>query len=157
MQVALELTVNGRAQRLEIDTRTTLVHLLREQLDLTGAHVGCAAGSCGACTVLLDGETVKSCCVLAADVHGREVTTVEALSTSPADLHPVQRAFVEHQGLQCGFCTPGMTLSTLQLLRENPDPSEEDVRRALAGNLCRCTGYQLIVESVLAAAETMRA
>jgi carbon-monoxide dehydrogenase small subunit len=157
MQIGIDVTVNGRPEHLRLDTRTTLVHMLREHLDLTGAHVGCAAGSCGACTVLLDGHTVKSCCILAADVHGHEVTTVESLSTSPADLHPVQRAFVQRQGLQCGFCTPGMTLSTLQLLRENPEPTEDEVRHALAGNLCRCTGYQLVVESVLAAAEAMRA
>jgi carbon-monoxide dehydrogenase small subunit len=155
MRHPLEVTVNGKRRELEIDTRTTLVHLLREGLDLTGTHVGCTTGSCGACTVLLDGRTVKSCCVLAADVHGSDVTTIEALSSGADDLHPIQQAFVAHQGLQCGFCTPGMVLSTLQLLERTATPTEEEVRHGIAGNLCRCTGYHLIVESVLDAAARM--
>jgi carbon-monoxide dehydrogenase small subunit len=155
MRQRLDVTVNGRRHELEIDTRTTLVHLLRESLDLTGTHVGCATGSCGACTVLLDGRTVKSCCILAADVDGCAVTTIEALSSGALDLHPVQQAFVENQGLQCGFCTPGMVLSTLQLLERTPAPTEEEVRHGIAGNLCRCTGYHLIVQSVLDAAARM--
>jgi aerobic carbon-monoxide dehydrogenase small subunit len=155
MQTPITVTVNGDEHRLEVDTRLILVHMLRETLGLTGSHVGCATGSCGACTVMLDGRTVKSCCVLAADVDGQEVTTIEALSSGPDDLHPIQRAFVAHQGLQCGFCTPGVVISTLQLLRENPDPSDQEVRHAIAGNLCRCTGYQLIVTSILEAAKLM--
>ena len=156
MRVPITVTVNDREHRLEIDTRLTLVYMLRENLGLTGTHVGCTTGSCGACTVMLDGKTVKSCCVLAADVDGQEVTTIEALSSGPRDLHPIQVAFVENQGLQCGFCTPGVVISTLQLLGENAHPTEEEVRHAIAGNLCRCTGYQFIVKSVLAAAERMR-
>jgi carbon-monoxide dehydrogenase small subunit len=156
MQQALTVTVNGRRHSLDVDTRTTLVHLLREDLGLTGTHVGCATGSCGACTVMLAGRTVKSCCVLAADVNGLEITTIEALSSSAADLHPIQRAFVANQGLQCGYCTPGMVMATLQLLQKNPDPTEDEVRHGIAGNLCRCTGYQLIVEAVLEAARLLR-
>jgi carbon-monoxide dehydrogenase small subunit len=156
MRMPIAITVNGTAHRVEIDTRQNLVGLLREQLRLTGAHVGCSTGNCGACTVVLDGQTVKSCSILAADADGREVMTVEALSSGAADLHPIQRAFVANQGLQCGFCTPGMVLSTLQLLERSPDPSEEEIRHAIAGNLCRCTGYQLIVASIGEAARLMR-
>ncbi|HZR93990.1 MAG TPA: (2Fe-2S)-binding protein [Gaiellaceae bacterium] len=156
MRMPLTLTVNGTRHSLQIDTRQTLVGLLREQLRLTGTHVGCSTGNCGACTVLLDGETVKSCSILAADVEGSEVATIESLSSGADDLHPIQRAFVSRQGLQCGFCTPGMVLSALHLLERNPDPSEDEVRHALAGNLCRCTGYQLVVTSVLEAARLMR-
>jgi len=156
MHSSVEVTVNGRRQSLQVDTRMALVDLLREQLGLTGAHIGCRTGNCGACTVLLDGQTVKSCCVLASDVDGCQVTTIEGLAPSPGQLHPIQQAFVDNQGLQCGFCTPGMILSTLQLLRENPDPTEAEVRHAIAGNLCRCTGYQFIVKSVLEAARALR-
>jgi carbon-monoxide dehydrogenase small subunit len=156
MKVPISVSVNGREHDLTIDTRLTLVYLLRENLGLTGTHVGCATGNCGACTVMLDGKTVKSCSVLAADVNRSEITTIEGLSTSVRDLHPIQRAFAEHQGLQCGFCTPGMILSTLQLLGDNPDPTEADVRHAIAGNLCRCTGYQLVVKSILEAAKALR-
>jgi aerobic carbon-monoxide dehydrogenase small subunit len=156
MQQALTVTVNDRRHSLDIDTRTTLVHMLREDLGLTGTHVGCATGSCGACTVMLGDQTVKSCCVLAADVNGLAITTIEALSSSAADLHPIQRAFVETQGLQCGYCTPGMVMATLQLLKKNPNPTEDEVRHGIAGNLCRCTGYQLIVEAVLEAARRGR-
>ena len=130
--------------------------MLREQLRLTGAHVGCATGNCGACTVLLDGQTVKSCCVLAADVDGAEILTVEGLSSRPDQMHPIQEAYVQNQGLQCGFCTPGMLLSTLQLLRENPDPTEEEIRHGIASNLCRCTGYHFIVTSIQDAARRLR-
>jgi aerobic carbon-monoxide dehydrogenase small subunit len=156
MRVPLTVTVNGSLERLEVDTRQNLVGLLREQLGLTGTHVGCSTGNCGACTVVLDGKTVKSCCVLAADVDGREVQTIESLSSGADDLHPIQQAFVANQGLQCGYCTPGMVLSSLKLLDENPDPSEAEVRHAIAGNLCRCTGYQLIIASVLDAARRGR-
>jgi aerobic carbon-monoxide dehydrogenase small subunit len=157
MRMPLAVTVNGSVERLEIDTRQNLVGLLREQLGLTGTHVGCSTGNCGACTVVLDGKTVKSCCVLAADADGREVLTIESLSSGADDMHPIQQAFVANQGLQCGYCTPGMVLSALRLLEENPDPSEGEIRHAIAGNLCRCTGYQLIVASVLEAARLTRA
>ena len=156
MRMPITVTVNGSPQQLEIDTRQNLVGLLREQLGLTGTHVGCSTGNCGACTVVLDGETVKSCSVLAADVDGREVTTIESFSSGADDLHPIQQAFVANQGLQCGFCTPGMVLSVSRLLGENPDPTADEVRHAIAGNLCRCTGYQLIVQSVLEAAKLAR-
>jgi aerobic carbon-monoxide dehydrogenase small subunit len=154
MRMPITLTVNGSVEQLEIDTRQNLVGLLRDQLRLTGTHVGCSTGNCGACTVLLDGETVKSCSVLAADADGRDVVTIESLSTGAEDLHPIQQAFVANQGLQCGFCTPGMVLSTKRLLERNPDPTEDEIRHAIAGNLCRCTGYQLVVASVLEAAAT---
>jgi carbon-monoxide dehydrogenase small subunit len=146
------VTVNGTRRDVEIDPRLTLVYLLRETLGLTGTHVGCTTGNCGACTVLLDGKTVKSCSIFAADVNGSEIVTIEGLSTGVRELHPVQQAFVDHQGLQCGFCTPGMVLSALALLEENPRPTEDDIRHAISGNLCRCTGYQFIVESIQAAA-----
>ena len=146
------VTVNGTRRDVEIDPRLTLVYLLRETLGLTGTHVGCTTGNCGACTVLLDGKTVKACSIFAADVNGSEILTIEGLSTGVRELHPVQQAFVDHQGLQCGFCTPGMVLSALALLEENPRPTEDDIRHAISGNLCRCTGYQFIVESIQAAA-----
>jgi carbon-monoxide dehydrogenase small subunit len=157
MRLPITITVNGSVEQLEIDTRQNLVGLLREQLGLTGTHVGCSTGNCGACTVVLDGNTVKSCSVLAADVDGSDVQTIESLSSGADDLHPVQQAFVANQGLQCGFCTPGMVLSAVQLLEQNSDPSEEEIRHAIAGNLCRCTGYQLIIQSVVEAAAAARA
>ena len=153
VRIQTTIVVNDQQQRAEIDTRTTLVDYLREHLGYKSVHIGCRTGNCGACTVVLDGATVKSCCVLAADANGAEVMTVDALSNSPEDLHPVQQAFVEKQGLQCGFCTPGVVLSTLQLLEESPDPTSAEIRAALSGNLCRCTGYQFIVDSVLRAAQ----
>ena len=146
------VTVNGTRRDVEIDPRLTLVYLLRETFGLTGTHVGCTTGNCGACTVLLDGKTVKACSIFAADGNGSEIVTIEGLSTGVRELHPVQQAFVDHQGLQCGFCTPGMVLSALALLEENPRPTEDDIRHAISGNLCRCTGYQFIVESIQAAA-----
>ena len=145
------ITVNGVRREAEVEPRQLLVYYLREALDLTGTTVGCDTSSCGACTVLLDGESVKSCTVLAVQADGREVTTIEGLSANGA-FHPVQTAFHEHHGLQCGYCTPGMVLATVSLLEENPDPSEEEIRHALEGNLCRCTGYQNIVKAVRAAA-----
>ncbi|MFR9732016.1 (2Fe-2S)-binding protein [Saccharopolyspora sp. MS10] len=148
MQVTI--TINGTEQRHDVEDRTLLVHLLREDCGLTGTNTGCDTSSCGACTVLLDGESVKSCTVLAAQADGHEITTVEGLDSGDG-LHPVQRAFQERHGLQCGFCTPGMVLASVSLLRENPAPTEHEAREGLAGNLCRCTGYQNIVESVLAA------
>ncbi len=156
MKAAIQLTVNGEEVALEVDTRMILADMLRDELRLTGLHIGCATGNCGACTVILNGKTVKSCCVLAADVEGEHITTVEALSSSIDDLDVIQEAFVENQGLQCGFCTPGMILSTKVLLEENADPTEDEIRHAIAGNLCRCTGYHFIVDSIQDAAARLR-
>jgi aerobic carbon-monoxide dehydrogenase small subunit len=147
----IAISVNGESHSAEVEPRQLLVYFLREQLGLTGTVVGCDTSSCGACTVLLDGESVKSCTVLAAQADGREVTTVEGIGTAD-DLHPVQQAFHEAHGLQCGFCTPGMVMATISLLEENPSPSDEAIRHALEGNLCRCTGYVNIVKAVKAAA-----
>jgi len=149
------LTVNGKTRTVDVEGRTLLVHALRDGLALTGTHVGCDTSQCGACTVLLDGRAVKSCTVLALQAEGAEVTTIEGLSQDD-DLHPIQSAFVEHHGLQCGFCTPGMILTAFDLLSRDPDPSDEEIRRALRGNLCRCTGYQTVVESVRAAGAALR-
>jgi carbon-monoxide dehydrogenase small subunit len=142
--------VNGERRSLEVEGRTLLVHALREGLGLTGAHIGCDTSQCGACTVLLDGRAVKSCTVLAQQAEQREITTIEGLARD-GELHPIQRAFVEQHGLQCGFCTPGMILTTADLLSRGGSPSDEEIRHALRGNLCRCTGYQGIVDSVRAA------
>jgi aerobic carbon-monoxide dehydrogenase small subunit len=147
------LVVNGEPRSLEVEGRTLLVHALRDGLGLTGAHIGCDTSQCGACTVLLDGRAVKSCTVLASQAEGREITTIEGLSRD-GEMHPLQRAFVEHHGLQCGFCTPGVILTAADLLSRDASPSDEDIRHALRGNLCRCTGYQGIVESVRAAGAT---
>ena len=152
----VKVRVNERDFEVKVDTRMLLADMLRDVLRLTGTHIGCATGNCGACTVVLDGRTVKSCCILAVDVDGRSIETVEGLVQGVGDLHPIQKAFVEHQGLQCGYCTPGMVLSARQLLRSNPDPTEGEIRHAITGNLCRCTGYQFIVESILAAALDLR-
>ena len=141
------VTVNGQERSAEVEPRMLLVHFLRTKLGLTGTHVGCDTTSCGACTVLLDGTPVKSCTMFAVQADGRELTTVEGLA-SAGTLHPIQEGFKEEHGLQCGFCTPGMLLASKALLEENPDPSEEEVRWALSGNLCRCTGYQNIVNAV---------
>ena len=149
MSDPLTLVVNGERRSLEVEGRTLLVHALRDGLGLTGAHIGCDTSQCGACTVLLDGRAVKSCTVLALQAEGREVTTIEGLARD-GDLHPIQRAFVEHHGLQCGFCTPGMILTTADLLSHDAAPSDEEIRRALRGNLCRCTGYQGVVETIRA-------
>ena len=146
------VTVNGVSRSAEVEDRALLVHVLRDTFDLTATNVGCDTTSCGACTVLLDGESVKSCTVLAASVDGRSVTTLEGLADGDA-WHPVQRAFREQHGLQCGFCTPGMVMAAVSLLDENPSPSATDVRHGLEGNLCRCTGYHNIVAAVLAAAK----
>ncbi len=156
MKTPVKVTVNNKAYEVQVDTRMILADMLRDELRLTGTHIGCGTGSCGACTVMLNGKTVKSCCVLAADADGQSITTIEGLSTGAHQLHPIQEAFVQHQGLQCGYCTPGMILSSLQLLTENPDPTEDQIRHGIAGNLCRCTGYQFIVESIQAAAKTMK-
>jgi carbon-monoxide dehydrogenase small subunit len=149
--VPLRLTVNGVRHELAVEPRLLLVHLLRERLGLTGAHVGCDTTNCGACTVHLDGESVKSCTVLAVQADGSEVTTIEGLAPA-GGLHPLQEGFWEKHGLQCGFCTPGMIMAAADLLRRNPNPTDEEIRHGLEGNLCRCTGYQNIVEAVKAAA-----
>jgi carbon-monoxide dehydrogenase small subunit len=148
----LTLVVKGEQRSLQAEGRTLLVHALRDGLGLTGAHIGCDTSQCGACTVLLDGKAVKSCTVLALQAEGQEVTTIEGLGGS----HPLQAAFVEHHGLQCGFCTPGMILTAVDLLERDPAPDDATIRHALRGNLCRCTGYQTIVESIQAGAEAMR-
>jgi aerobic carbon-monoxide dehydrogenase small subunit len=151
----LAVTVNGPKRSAEVEPRLLLVHFLRDTLGLTGTHIGCDTTSCGACTVLVDGVPVKSCTMFAVQAQGRELMTVEGLMTG-AEHHPVQTGFHEEHGLQCGFCTPGMMLSSVALLRDNPDPSESDIRWALSGNLCRCTGYQNIVKAVQHAARLMR-
>jgi carbon-monoxide dehydrogenase small subunit len=156
--VNISLSVNGETRAGDVEPRTLLVYYLRESLGLTGTNVGCDTSSCGACTVLLDGESVKSCTVLAVQADGHEVTTIEGLAGPAGDggLHPLQQAFHEHHGLQCGYCTPGMIMAGVSLLQEQPNPSEDDVRLGLEGNLCRCTGYQNIVKAVMAAATTSR-
>jgi carbon-monoxide dehydrogenase small subunit len=148
----IAVTVNGQRHEAEVEPRTLLVYFLREHLGLTGTNVGCDTSSCGSCTVQLDGESVKSCTLLAAQADGREVTTIEALAGPDGSLHPLQEAFRRNHGLQCGYCTPGMIMAAESYLRENPSPTEEEVRLALEGNLCRCTGYQNIVASILDAA-----
>ena len=152
----VHLTVNGQAFHADVETRTLLVHFLRENLGLTGTHIGCDTTNCGACTVLLDGRAVKSCTVLAVQANGRAVQTVEGLETG-GKLHPVQEGFIEEHGLQCGFCTPGMMMTSVALLAKNPNPTEEQIRRAISGNLCRCTGYVNIVKAVQHASRTMHA
>ena len=148
------VTVNGEMREADVEPRTLLVYFLRESLGLTGTNVGCDTSSCGACTVLLDGESVKSCTMLAAQVDGRQVTTIEGMASDGA-LHPIQEAFHRNHGLQCGYCTPGMIMAAASYLNENPTPTEEEVRESLEGNLCRCTGYQNIVKSILDAAGQM--
>jgi aerobic carbon-monoxide dehydrogenase small subunit len=155
--VKLTVTVNGSQVGAEVPDRTLLVHFLREQAGLTATNVGCDTSSCGACTVLLDGRSVKSCTLLAAQADGREVTTLEGLAAADEELHPVQQAFHAEHGLQCGFCTPGMVMAAVSLLEENPAPTEAEVRTALEGNICRCTGYHNIVRAVLAAASERQA
>jgi carbon-monoxide dehydrogenase small subunit len=148
--MVIELVVNGESRTLEVEPHVLLVHALRDGLGLTGTHIGCDTSQCGACTVLLDGRAVKSCTLLAVQAAGATVTTIEGLAPA-GQLHPVQRAFVEHHGLQCGFCTPGMILTAVDLLARDPNPEDASIRRSLRGNLCRCTGYQTIVESIRAA------
>ncbi len=155
MKQSLELTVNGEPRQLFVEPYYSLLDTLRDELRLTGTKKGCDEGDCGACTVFLNGKPVTSCMVLAHSAHDSEVTTIEGLSTLE-ELHPVQQAFSEHGGLQCGFCIPGLIMSGTSLLNENPDPTEEEVRFAIGGNLCRCTGYSKVVEAILAAAQVMR-
>jgi carbon-monoxide dehydrogenase small subunit len=152
----LTLRVNGEEHRLEVEPRRLLADVLRDDLGLTGTHLGCEQGACGACTVLLDGSAVRSCLLFAVQADGEEVTTVEALAPG-GPLHPLQEAFRDHHALQCGFCTPGMLLAALDLLARNPSPAADEVREELSGNLCRCTGYQRIVDAVLDAAARIRA
>ncbi|MFH1568254.1 MAG: (2Fe-2S)-binding protein [Gemmatimonadota bacterium] len=151
----IALTINGRPHDLEVEPHWTLLGLLRDQLHLTGTKEGCGSGDCGACTVLLDGKPVTACLVLAPEVDGRQVVTIEGIARD-GRLHPVQQALLEHGGFQCGFCTPGFVISAVALLESNPKPSEDQIRRALAGNLCRCTGYTKIVEAVQAAAKALQ-
>jgi aerobic-type carbon monoxide dehydrogenase small subunit (CoxS/CutS family) len=150
----IQLVVNGTSHRATADVRVTLSSFLREQLGLTGTHVGCEHGVCGACTVLVDGEAVRSCLMLAVQARDREVLTVEGLADGD-QLHPLQQAFRESHGFQCGFCTPGFVMASLALLKENPKPTEDEVRETLSGNICRCTGYQSIIDGVLLAAEKL--
>ena len=150
----INVTVNGRAYTRDVEPRTLLVHLLRDTLGLTGTHVGCDTSQCGACTVLMNGRGVKSCTVLAMQADGAELTTIEGIASN-GTMHPLQEAFRQEHGLQCGFCTPGMIMSSIDLLSRNPNPSEHDIRHALEGNICRCTGYHNIVKAVQHAAHTM--
>jgi len=155
MGIPVHVTVNGEAHSDEVEPRLLLVHYLRDNLGLTGTHVGCDTSNCGACTVHLDGEAVKSCTVLAVQADGAEVTTIEGLGRDE-DLHPLQEAFWADHGLQCGYCTPGMIMAAADLLERNPDPSEDEIREGLAGNLCRCTGYHNVVKAVQHAAQLQR-
>ena len=155
MKRSVTLTVNGSARAVEVEPRALLVHVLRDELNLTGTHIGCDTSQCGACTVLLDGRAVKSCTVLAVQAEGQPITTIEGLGSADA-LHPLQQAFWEKHGLQCGFCTPGMIMTAVDLLAANPDPSEAEIRHAIEGNYCRCTGYQNIVAAIQSAATALR-
>jgi carbon-monoxide dehydrogenase small subunit len=154
--IPITLAVNGESVSAEVEPRLLLVDFLRETLGLTGTHIGCTTSQCGACVVLLDGLSVKSCTLLAVQAQGRAVTTIEGLAAADGRLHPVQQAFHENHGLQCGYCTPGMVMSAVDLLARNPDPSEAEIRHWLEGNLCRCTGYHGIVRAIAAAARAMR-
>ena len=155
MPITVSMTVNGKAVTGEIEPRTLLVQFIRENLKLTGTHVGCDTSQCGACVVHIDGTSIKSCTTLAVQADGADVRTIESLADSDT-LHPMQEAFRENHGLQCGFCTPGMVMSAVDLVKENPDPSEQEIREWLEGNLCRCTGYHNIVKSIKAGAAAMR-
>ena len=152
----ISLTINGEAVEAEVEPRTLLIHFLRESQNITGPHIGCETSHCGACTVDLDGKSVKSCTIFAVQADGSEVLTVEGLADG-AELHPLQQAFTDNHGLQCGYCTPGMLTRAYRLLIENPDPTDEEIRMGIAGNLCRCTGYQSIVKAIRQAADTINA
>ena len=154
-KVRVAMTVNGRQVSAEVESRTLLIHYLRENLNLTGPHIGCDTSHCGACTVDLDGKSVKSCTVFAIQAEGGSVLTIEGMAAADGSLHPLQAAFHEHHGLQCGFCTPGMITRAHRLLQENPNPTEDEIRMGISGNICRCTGYQNIVKAISAAAETI--
>ncbi len=151
------LTVNGTAYERAVEPRRLLVDVIRDDLGLTGTHVGCEHGVCGACTVVLDGQTVRSCLLFAVQADGSELETIEGLASGPDDLHPIQQALWDHHGLQCGFCTPGIVLAARDLLERNPDPTEREIREAIAGNICRCTGYVFIVDAIAAAARAIGA
>lgn len=155
MSCTVSMTVNGKTVSREVEERTLLVTFLREHLGLTGTHVGCDTSQCGACVVHVDGRSVKSCTALAVQANGTDVTTIEGLAAADGTLHPMQAAFREHHGLQCGFCTPGMVMSAVDLVRDNPNPTEAEIREGLEGNICRCTGYHNIVKAVKAGAEAM--
>ncbi|MBL28675.1 MAG: carbon monoxide dehydrogenase [Rhodospirillaceae bacterium] len=155
MRTTVSMTVNGRSVSDEVEPRTLLVQFLRDNLRLTGTHVGCDTSQCGACVVHVDGKSVKACSMLAVQADGREVLTIEGLAED-GELHPMQAAFKEHHGLQCGFCTPGMVMSAIDIVKQHPDPTEAEIRESLEGNLCRCTGYHNIVKSIVAGAKTMR-
>ena len=150
----INIKVNGKDYTKDVSPMTTLVQFLREHLSLTGTHIGCDTSSCGACTVTMNGDAVKSCTILAVQASGAEITTIEGMSTN-GDLHPIQAAFKEHHGLQCGFCTPGMVMTAADILKNNPNPSEEEIRHGLEGNFCRCTGYHNIVKSIQHASQTL--
>ena len=152
----IAVTINGTRHQEPVGVRVTLADFLRHQIGLTGTHVGCEHGVCGACTVLFDGRSVRSCLMLAVQADGHEILTVEGIAPGPDELHPLQAAFREHHGLQCGFCTPGMLTTLIEFLRDNPDPSDQEVRVAISGNLCRCTGYNSIVAATLDAARRLR-
>ncbi len=152
----VSVTINGQTYEREVETRLTLADFIRHEALLTGTHVGCEHGVCGACTILLDGRTARSCLMLAVQAHGRELMTVEGIAPNEDELHPLQQAFQDNHGLQCGFCTPGMLTTLLEFLGDNPDPTEREVREAISGNLCRCTGYQGIVNAALDAARRLR-
>ena len=156
MSINVSLTLNGEAVSAQVDARTLLVEMIRDHLGRTGTHVGCDTSQCGACVVHVDGRSVKSCTMLAVQANGVDIVTIEGVAKN-GQLHPMQEAFREHHGLQCGFCTPGMIMSALDLVEQNPDPSEKEIREWLEGNLCRCTGYQNIVRAVKAGAESMKA
>jgi aerobic carbon-monoxide dehydrogenase small subunit len=153
---SIALTVNGTRYEEEVEVRVTLADFIRHQLGLTGTHLGCEHGVCGACTILFDGHSVRSCLMLAVQANGHELLTVEGIAPSPTELHPLQEAFRDNHGLQCGFCTPGMLTTLIEFLRDNPDPTEQEVRIAISGNLCRCTGYQGIVAAALDAAQRLK-
>jgi len=155
MNKVITVTVNGVQQVLEVEPRLLLVHMIREVLNLTGTHIGCDTSNCGACTILLDGKSVKSCTILAVQANGKSVTTIEGISTE-GELNPLQEGFKENHGLHCGFCTPGMIMRATELLADNPNPTEEEIRWGISGNLCRCTGYNNIVKAILYASAKMR-
>ena len=156
MAISVSITVNGKAVTADIEPRTLLVQFLREHLRLTGTHVGCDTGQCGACTVQFDGRAVKACNILAAQAQDAQIVTIEGVAAANGDLHPMQAAFRQHHGLQCGFCTPGMVMTALDIVKQNPNPSEAAIRAGLEGNLCRCTGYHNIVSAVKAGAAAMK-
>jgi aerobic-type carbon monoxide dehydrogenase small subunit (CoxS/CutS family) len=154
-RMEISFTLNGDARQAQVEPRTLLSDFIRHDLGLTGTHVGCEHGVCGACTVIVDGRTVRSCLLFAAQVHGTRIETIEGLAATREEMHPLQRAFWNHHGLQCGFCTPAMILAAKELLATNPDPTDEEIREAIAGNICRCTGYVYIVEAIRSAAREM--